>query len=180
MRMSKKIVTTMIVATLGAVAVPSAYAATGTASVEIAAALTIGNASPNLSFGVVTPAAVAGSAQVLGNNTISMTNATSTGGTITAAQFAITGQGTLAYLVDTSASDTVLTGPGTPGTDMAISYTSYSVNDSATYATAYTAPNNLVAGADTLRVGGTLTIGTSAAQTAGTYSGNMVVTVVYQ
>jgi hypothetical protein len=148
---------------------------TATATADIYAAITITQAA-NMDFGVLTPAA-GGTVTLNGDNTLTLGGAaTATGGTPSAAEFAIGGQGSAGYTIDTSASSVNLT---SGANTMAISYTAYSFNADNAYATPAAGSATLSAGgADTLRIGADLAVG--AAQAAGTYTGTVDVTVAYQ
>lgn len=178
MKFANKKFSSALIAVFGAavISVPAQAANdTATATADIYAAITITQAA-NMDFGVLTPAA-GGAVTLNGDNTLTLGGAaTATGGTPSAAEFTIGGQGSAGYTIDTSASSVNLTsGVNTMG----ITYTAYSFNADNTYATPAAGTATLSAGgADTLRIGADLTVG--AAQVAGTYTGTVDVTVAYQ
>lgn len=187
MKLNKKIIASMIVASLGAAglastAMAASNSATGTA--VIATAITIGAPVTNLSFGILSDTGAGGTATVDGTGAVAgVTGGTTfSGGTASAAEFAIGGTASANYTIDLTASTAVLTHTVTPANTMGITYTAYSLNDSVgtNYDTAYNGTNATLdaTNADTIRVGGTLTVG--AGQAAGTYTGTVNVTVLYQ
>ncbi|MEJ2107045.1 MAG: DUF4402 domain-containing protein [Acidiferrobacteraceae bacterium] len=180
MNLKKKILVGLLAAVGPLAWANSALAAnaTGTVTARLYSAITISKTT-DLDFGVMSDGGAGGSMTVNGDNTTTAGGATtSTGGTPAAAEFAVGGANNAAYLVDTTASSANLT---SGANTMAITYTAYSFNDDNTYATAYAAgtpPSLSGTGADTLRVGGTVTVG--AGQATGTYTGTVSVTVTYQ
>lgn len=137
--------------------------ATGTATTLVVAPITISNDN-GISFGTIAPtaasgtvviAATAGGARTAPGGTVELLSS-DVGGS---AQFTVGGQGTSSF--STSIVDVSLTGPGTA---MPVAFD-------------HNAPTALTGGAATINVGGTLTVGAN--QTAGTYTGSVVVTVAY-
>jgi hypothetical protein len=180
-KMNKKAIVSAIVAGLGAtVFTGQALAAnqTATSTARIYQAITIGAASTLVDFGILTPGAPGGNVSVLGNNSLNVgaSGATATAGTPSAATFAIGGLANTVYTIDTATGSSANLTSG--GDTMAVSYTAYSFNTDNTYATSGATATLSGAGADTLRVGSTITVG--AAQAAGTYTGTLSVTVNYQ
>lgn len=180
MILNRKIIGSMIIASLGAVTLSSVYAAsdnTATATAVIATAITIAAPTANLSWGTISASGVAGTATVNGAGTVSAGGGASvTGGTATAASFLIGGTNGANYTIDlTGSTNPLISG----GNNMTVTYTAYAVNDDAGYAVAYSAPATLSgAGADTVHVGGQVTVGIN--QATGTYAGTLNVTVLYQ
>ncbi len=147
-----------------------------------------GNASASASATVITPIGVAtdgsdlefGSFEAGTGGTVIVTQAgggSETGGVTrvpsgsatSAAGFDVVGENNFFYNLNTTGSDTVLTGPGSPGTDMGLALD------------VPASPRQLDGtGNDSFAVGGTLTVGAAPGQTAGAYSANITVNVVYQ
>ena len=175
---NKKAIAAMFVAGLGAAAFTGpamAANSTATATARIYQAMTIGAASTNIDFGILTPTA-GGNVTVNGDNTLNVgAAATATAGTPSAATFAVTGLASSSYSIDTTtgSSANLTSGANT----MSVSFTAYSFNTSNTYATSGTTASTDGSGNDTLRVGATINVG--AAQAAGTYTGTASVTVDY-
>lgn len=150
-----------------------AASATGTANATIVTpiGITTGTA---LNFGTIDPGTGAGgTVTVYADGTATAYSGVTavTGGTVSAGTFNVTGSGTLAYNVTLPAAAVTLNGSG-GGTMTVDTFNSSTAN------TAGTTTGALVAGADTLSVGAVLHVGGS--QTAGTYTGNYSVSVVYQ
>lgn len=153
----------LAVAAIGFIAAPmsaNAADATGAATATIVTPIAIVQAA-DLGFGTIAPTASAGTVTI--DNTGARTSdanvellSTNTG---SAGQFTVSGEGTSSF--STSVANVSLTGPGTA---MPVVFT----ND---------APTALTGGAATINVGGTLTVGAN--QTAGAYTGDVVVTVAY-
>jgi hypothetical protein len=174
---NKKAIAAMIVAGLGAAAFAGptmAASSSATATARIYQAMTIGAATTNIDFGILTPTA-GGAVTVNGDNTLNVgAAATATAGTPSAATFAITGLNSSSYSISFAGSSANLT---SGANTMAVTFTGYSFNTDNTYATSGTTATTSGTGTDTLRVGATITVG--AAQAAGTYSGTANVTVDY-
>lgn len=155
-------------ATLGLASAAAADTASGTASAEIVAAIAISNTT-GLNFGQIAPSGTAGTV------TISTAGVRSSAGGVTlgnqvavsAATFAVTGAPDNTYSITLPADGTItLTSGGSPA--MAVDGF---VSDPATTGTLNGA------GAETLRVGATLSVGVN--QPTGTYTGLFDVTVAY-
>ncbi|HEY0954668.1 MAG TPA: DUF4402 domain-containing protein [Roseateles sp.] len=97
-----------------------------------------------------------------------------------AARFDVTGSGNNTFAIDYTGSSTVLTN-GTPADDMAVNWITEAVGTTTpsgkTDETTDATTGTLNAGAAYIYVGGKLTVG--GAQTAGTYTGTVQVTVAY-
>lgn len=123
--------------------------------------LNFGNVAVGAAVGtvVITPG---GARSVTGACQLSATNP----GTVTAAAFAITGQGQYTYGITLPSGSTSITGSGAP----------MSVD---TYASSPTTTGTLTAGSQTINIGGTLHVGSS--QTAGLYTmaAGLTVSVFY-
>lgn len=155
-----------ISATSAQAATGSTATATGSASATVVAPLKIThNSGAALNFGTFT-AGTGGTVVVTSAGAGSVTGdvGTVTGNTNAADAFSVTGDGTRAFNISASSSNSVSTGGATPST-MAFTLTT-------------PASASLAAGAYTLNVGGTLTVGS--AQAAGAYTGTYTVTVTYQ
>lgn len=146
-----------------------AATATGTATATVITPIAIA-ASTNLRFGSFSTSA-SGQTVTINAATDARTNSgtllvTSTSG---AASFAVTGDGTLSYGITLPADGvvTIVTGGSTAPETMAVS--SFTSSPATT--------GTLTAGAQTLKVGATLT--TVASQVAGAYTGTFNVTVAY-
>lgn len=150
----------------------SAQAATNSASANakstIITALTI-TKNTDLNFGSIVPGATAGKIAIAPTaaGTQVCTTAICTGGGNTAAKFTLAGAAGYTAVMTIPAT-VALTGPGPSMT--------------ATLSNSLTANKMLLTGtaADAFYVGGTLSVGTSALQTSGAYSGTFTVTVAYQ
>lgn len=177
--MKKKTITALALAALGAVTVGSqamAANSTATSTARIYQAMTIGAASTNIDFGILTPTGTAGNVTVNGDHSLNVgTAATATAGTPSAATFAITGLASTVYTIDTATGSSNLT---SGANSMTTTYTAYSFNTDNTYATSGATATLSAGGGDTLRVGATIAVG--AAQAAGVYTGTASVTVDYQ
>jgi spore coat protein U-like protein len=153
----------------------SALAATATATSTsvVITPIAIANTA-NLSFGNIAGSGTAGTVTVSPNGSRSFTGGTVTaGGTSTAAQFSVTGQSGLTYSINLAGTSATLSDGGsntmafTPVTDVTAS----------AITTGTVATGTLTGGAQTIFVGGSLTVG--ATQVAGTYSGTISVAVDY-
>ena len=155
-------------AVVGIAALPLAAKAaetTASASATIVTPLTITKNS-DLSFGSLSPSAIAGTVTMTvgGTRTGDANVELIPGGTITAAEFAVAGEGTATFS-STIDSTATLNGSGTAAGN---TMTTTLVNN---------APSGLTAGAATINVGGVLAVGVN--QVAGPYSGTFNVTVAY-
>ncbi|HEX9172950.1 MAG TPA: DUF4402 domain-containing protein [Telluria sp.] len=151
----------------------NAAAADGNASATttVISALTITKAE-DLSFGNVIAGSTAGTIKVDTNGVRTVGGGVVLGsGTGTAAKFDITGSGTMTYTI-TYASGVQLTGPGT-----AMSLTQISDATGAGGASGLVTSGTLVAGLQSLFIGGTLDVGAN--QTGGLYTGSLTATVNY-
>ncbi len=155
-----------------AVAAGSAHAASTTAASTSTVVTPINiTQAADLSFGNFAPSGVAGTVTVSPNNSRGVTGGvTGMAGGSTAAQFNVTGQGTSTYTINVVG--TPLTSGGnsmafTPITDLTASAIT-----SGTVAT-----GTLTAGAQSIYVGGILTVGIN--QAPGSYAGTITATVEY-
>jgi hypothetical protein len=155
-----------LTAALTGFAAPTAFAADATGTGNATIAVPIGVSAVNtLEFGSVQASASLGTVAISAAGARSVTGGvTEFGGTLQAASFNVTGEGTSTYSI--SVADGTLTGSG--GADMAVS--SFTNDAGATPA--------LTGGTDTFNLGGTLSV--AANQGDGAYSGTFVVTVDYQ
>ena len=161
----------MVLAICGA---GSAMAATATASstTTVVTPIAVSKAA-DLSFGNIAAGGTAGTVTVSPDGSRSVTGGTVTaGGTTTAAQFNVTGQSGLTYAIDFTGTSATLTSGANTMTFTAISDTTASAITSGTATT-----GTLTGGAQTIYVGGSLTVGAN--QVAGTYTGNISVAVDY-
>lgn len=158
----KKLITVIVLVILSGGIYSTGFAqsvsASATVSATIIAPLAIARVT-DLNFGniavgaavgtvVMTPA---GTRSVTGTCQLSATNP----GTVTAAAFAITGQGSYTYGITLPSSSTSISGSGSP----------MSVD---TYASSPNSTGTLTSGSQTINVGGTLHVGSS--QTSGLYT----------
>jgi len=138
--------------------------ATGNASATIATpiAITEGTA---LAFGTILAGASSSTIVVdtSGGRTVGSGDASLLGGTVSAASFDVTGEGSSTYSVSFSSGDTLTDGSNT----MSLG----------TYTTSNSGSGTLSGGTDSFEVGATLTVGAS--QAAGSYTGTYTVTVNY-
>jgi hypothetical protein len=164
----------MALALFGAGSVMAATSATATSTGVVVTPISV-TKSADMSFGDIAGGATAGTVTLTpgGNRTVSG-GAVAAGGTPAAAKFDVTGSGTLAYAIDYTGTAATLT--ANAGADSmafaAISDTTASAKTSGTVAT-----GALTAGAQSIYVGGVLTVGVN--QNAGTYTGNIAVAVNY-
>jgi hypothetical protein len=152
----------------------AANTATATATSVVVTPISV-TKSADLSFGNIAGGASTGTVTVTPGGTRSFTGgAIAAGGTSTAAKFDVTGSGALTYAIDMTGTAATLTANG--GADSmtfaAISDTSASAKTSGTVAT-----GALTAGAQSIFVGGSLSVGIN--QNAGTYTGSINVAVNY-
>lgn len=139
-----------------------AASTSGNASATIAVPISVSESSA-LSFGSVIRSASAGTVVINTSGTRSVTGGvTALGGTVSAASFAVSGEGSAAYTI--SFTDGTLTGPGT---SMAVS--TFTNDGSGSLSGG---------GSETVNVGATLSVGAN--QTEGAYTGTYTVTVNYQ
>ena len=163
-----------VVALASAGVVGNAYAAAASSTATSTVITPIAIAAPvPLSFGKFS-SRLAGTIKVDPNNAITVTGGvlSGTGATVTAARFDVTGDTVNTYSI-THSGATVLTS-GTVINDMALSKVSALT---AIASTTNVTSGTLTAGAQSIFVGGTLTV--AANQVAGTYTGAVTVTVEY-
>jgi hypothetical protein len=143
---------------------PASFAAdaTGTGNATIAAPIGI-SANNSLEFGSILASGSTGTVTISAAGARTVSNVTELGGTLQAASFDVTGDGTSTYSV--SFTDGSLTGPGTA---MSINTFTHDAGGTPT----------LSGGTDSFNVGANLDVGAS--QTAGSYTGTFTVTVDYQ
>mgnify|MGYP000017531333 CR=1 FL=1 len=150
-----------------------AYAATAsstaTSIVMVPIAVTAGTV---LDFGKFSAGASGGTIKVEPDSTVAVTSTVlrGTGATSTAAQFTVTGDASNTYSIAYTGDATLANGINT----MALTKVSALT---APTSTALVATGTLTLGTQTIFVGGTLTVGAS--QVAGTYTGAVGVTVLY-
>jgi hypothetical protein len=162
----------MALALCGAGSAMAANSATATATSTVVTPISVSK-SVDLSFGSIAGGGTAGTATLTPGGTLSVTGGTvKAGGTPAAAKFDVTGQGNLTYAIDMTGTDTVLTSGSDTMAFAAVSDTSASAKTSGTVTT-----GALTAGAQSIYVGGNLTVGIN--QNAGTYTGNIAVAVNY-
>lgn len=156
----------------GAGSAMAATSATATSTSVVVTPIAV-TKSADMSFGNIAGGATAGTVTLTpaGVRTVSG-GAVAAGGTPAAAKFDVTGSGTLTYAIDYTGTATTLTSGSDTMAFAAISDTSASAKTSGTVAT-----GALTAGAQSIYVGGVLTVGIS--QNAGTYTGNIAVAVNY-
>lgn len=169
-----------VVMLAGAGVVGNAYAATASSTATSTVIAPIGITAPVvLSFGKFAPGA-GGSVTISNSGARTGTGVilSSTSSTQTAARFDVTGEGSSTYAIThsgvsllTGISGAALTGPQT----MALAKTSDLTGANVT--TGNVATGTLTSGAQSIYVGGTLTVG--ATQAAGEYTGAVTVTVEY-
>jgi hypothetical protein len=150
------------------------YAATTTASATANVIVPIAIAkAADLSFGKFASGASAGSVTIKTDGTRTVSNVTAAGGTLSAASFNITGEPNATYTIDTTATSANLTsGANNLGLALVTDLTGGGAA-SGTVATGTLSG----AGAQTLFVGGTLTVGAN--QPNGAYTGSVSVAVAY-
>lgn len=155
----------------GANAYAAADTAAATATVITPIAIT---KVTDLAFGKFS-ALTGGSIKVDTDSAISVTDAVKngTGSTGTAAQFDVTGDGSNTYSI--THSGTAVLSNGTPAEDMTL--VKVSALTAASGTTTEVTSGTLTAGAQSIYVGGTLTV--ASGQPAGAYTGNATVTVEY-
>jgi hypothetical protein len=146
----------------------TAATVTGTASANVLTPLGIANGANSMNFGDVAGDATNATTVVLTSaGTASSVDGASTAGSPTAADFNVTGSGTLAYDITLPTDGTIVL-TNVAGPDMSVDGFSDSLGSTGA----------LTAGAQSFTVGATLTI--NANQAAALYSGSYDVTVNYQ
>lgn len=150
-----------------------AATATATSTSTVITPIAITNTA-NLSFGNIAGGGTAGTVTVSPNGTRAVTGGTVTaGGSPTAAQFSVTGQSGLTYAIDLSGTSATLSDGGSNS----MAFTSISDTTASAITTGNATSGTLTGGAQTIYVGGALTVGAN--QAAGTYSGTINVAVNY-
>lgn len=147
-----------------------AASATATGTADIVTAIAISkDTGGDLGFGYAVASATAGTVVVDTAGSRSCTAGTTcvSGGTVSAADFTVTGQGGYTYAVTLPSSATLSDGATTPNTMTVGSFTSNPASTGTLSAS----------GSQALKVGATLNVGVS--QVAGTYTGNFSVSVDY-
>lgn len=150
----------------------AANVATGNASADILQPISIVTGANDMDFGDIVPDVAAADVVLSATGAgITASGGATTSGTATAGDFTVTGDN-VTFTISVPADFAVdLTGPGSPGTDMALkSFTTDQVGDVGTIAL----------GTAAIRIGATLEVGTAAAQTVGAYTGTYDITVNYQ
>lgn len=149
----------------------SAATATATSTTTIVTPIAIAKAA-DLSFGKFASGATAGTVTVSPNGARTATGgALPAGGTVTAAQFNVTGQAGLTYTITLGGSTTLSDGTNT------MAFTAISDVTASAITTGTVATGTLTGGAQSLFVGGKLTVGAN--QVANTYTGTVTATVDY-
>jgi spore coat protein U-like protein len=150
-----------------------AATATATSTSTVITPIAITN-SANLSFGNIAASGTAGTVTVSPNGSRSVTGGTvNAGGVSTAAQFNVTGQTGLTYSINLAGTSATLSDGGTNN----MAFTAISDVTASAITTGTAATGTLTGGAQTIYVGGSLTVG--ATQVAGTYTGTISVAVDY-
>jgi len=154
---------------LGIHAYAATASSTATSIVMVPIAVTAGTV---LDFGKFSAGASGGTIKVEPDSSVAVTGTVlrGTGAVSTAAQFAVTGDASNTYSIAHTGDATLTDGTNT----MALTKVSALT---ATTSTAQVTSGTLSGGAQTIFVGGTLTVGAS--QVAGTYTGAVGVTVLY-
>jgi hypothetical protein len=152
----------------------NSYAAdgTGTATATVVIPIAIAASSPDLLFGSFSTTAADQTIEIATAGTRTLTGALGLGtaqNSFGAASFAVTGEGTLTYAITLpdDVTVTIETGEGTTGETMAVS----------SFVSDPTPTGTLTGGAQTLKVGATIT--TIDSQVTGEYTGTFDVTVEY-
>jgi hypothetical protein len=162
----------MALALGGAGSAMAANSATATSTSVVVTPIAVAK-SVDMSFGNIAGGATSGTVTLTPAGVVSVTGgALKAGGTPAAAKFDVTGSGTLTYAIDYTGTATTLSNGSDTMPFAAISDTSASAKTSGTVAT-----GTLTAGAQSIYVGGVLTVGIN--QNAGTYTGNIAVAVNY-
>jgi len=170
----------LVASATGAMAQSSATVTNGTATANVIRPITLA-AARDLAFGNVVPGAtggtlvIAGTAAGLQTPGGGVTQPASQKGTVTSAQFNVTGEALFTYtLTIPTAPVTISDSATTPNTMTVSTFTS----DVATTAGAGQLSGSIgAAGTQTVSVGGTLNVGAN--QAAGSYTGSFSVTVAY-
>lgn len=127
----------------------------------------------DLSFGNFAAASTPGTVTLSPNNAIAFTGGVvAAGGTPAAAQFNVTGTGTMTYSIAFTGSSTSLTSGGD-----SMAFTRISDTSASAITVGNVTSGALTAGAQSIFVGGQLAV--AANQAAGTYTGNIVAIVEY-
>jgi hypothetical protein len=166
----------IVAAAAGMIAPSHAATATATATATVVTPITIAKTT-DLAFGKFASGATAGTVVVDTAGGVNRTGGVSAGlGPVTAAAFTVSGDKSAAYSIDTSATTANLTS----GSDtMALALiTDVSTGAGATTGTVASGLLDASTGTQTVRVGGTLTVGSN--QPAGAYTGTVSVAVLYQ
>jgi len=162
----------MALAIAGAGSAVAANTATATANSTVVAPIAV-NKAVDLSFGSIAGGASAGTVTLTPGGTRTVGGgAVAAGGTPAAAKFDVTGAGNLTYAIDMVGTDSTLTSGSDSMAFAPISDTSASAKTSGTVTT-----GTLSNGAESIYVGGILTVGAN--QNAGTYTGNIAIAVNY-
>jgi hypothetical protein len=163
----------MALALFGAGSAMAATSATATSTGVVVTPISV-TKSVDMSFGDIAGGGTAGTVTLTPGGTRTVSGgAVAAGGTPTAAKFDVTGSGTLTYAIDYTGTATQLTSGSDTMAFAAISDTSASAKSTA----GTVATGTLTAGAQSIYVGGILTVGVN--QNAGTYTGNIAVAVNY-
>lgn len=172
MKMNKKLIAAVAAGVIGAGGfAQTANAVTGNAYAVLVSPISISETTA-LNFGSISNGLTAGSSTVVVNNdgvtaTTYGANLAKVGATDTRGVFAVSGSGALAYTVTIPASTTITDG----STTMNVAFTTR------TASSGVGTGGVLSGGADTVYVGGTLTVSNTNA--AGSYSGTYSITVAY-
>lgn len=151
-------------------AIAAQATATSTAGVVTPIAIT---KATDMSFGNFAVGATPGTVTLSPNNAIAFTGGiVAAGGTPAAAQFNVTGTGTMTYSIAFTGSSTSLTS----GSD-SMAFTRISDTSASAITTGNVTTGALTAGAQSIFVGGQLAV--AANQPAGTYTGNVTAVVEY-
>jgi len=152
----------------------SAMAATATATSTSVVITPIGiSKTADLAFGNIGAGATAGTVTVSPNGSRGVTGGTiAAGGTSTAAQFNVTGQAGLTYSISLSGTSPTLTSGANT-----MAFTAISDTTASAITTGAVTTGTLAGGAQTIYIGGALTVGAN--QVAGTYTGSINVAVDY-
>ena len=146
--------------------------ATATSTSVVVTPITVAK-SVDMSFGNIAGGATSGTVTLTPGGALSVTGgAVKAGGTPAAAKFDVSGSGSLTYAIDYTGTATALTSGSDSMPFAAVSDTTASAKTSGTVGT-----GALTAGAQSIYVGGVLTVGIN--QNAGTYTGNIAVAVNY-
>ena len=160
---------------LATCAAGSAIAATATANSTSTIVTPIAIAkTADLSFGSFASGGAAGTVTVSPNGSRAFGGgAVAAGGTVTAAQFNVTGQAGLTYSISFAGTPTSLS----DGSSHTMAFSTVSDTTASAITSGNVTAGTLTGGAQTIFVGGALTVGAN--QVAGTYSGTISVAVDY-